>query len=84
MISVLQAIRLDHAMSPIEVIKANGQSCTHTLHYGSHRLAASIAVGYPLVPTVIRGHRDEIKRTDPMRGVAGARRGARSSGIARE
>ena len=60
MISVLRAIRLDHAMSPIEVIKANGQGYTHTLYHGCHRLAASIVVGFPLVPTVIRRHHNEI------------------------
>ena len=53
-------------MSPIEVIKANGQGYTHTLYHGFHRLAASIAVGYPLVPTVIRGHHDAIKRTEAV------------------
>ena len=61
MISVLRAI-LERAMSPIEVIKANGQGYTHTVYHGCHRLAASIAVGYPLVPTVITGRRD--KRTE--------------------
>ena len=66
MISMLRAIRFDRAMSPIEVIKANGQGYTHTLYHGCHRLAASIAVGYPLVPTVIRGHHDEIKRTEAV------------------
>ena len=60
MISVLRAIRIDHAMSPIEVIKANGQGYTHALYHGCHRLAASIAVGFPLVPTVIRRHHNEI------------------------
>ncbi len=64
MINVLRAMRLEHAMSPIEVIKANGQGYTHTLHRGRHRLAASIAVGYPLVPTVIRGRHDKIKQTE--------------------
>ena len=64
MISVLRAIRLDRAMSPIEVTKASGQGYTHALYHGYHRLAASIAVGYPLVPTVIRRHYDEIKRTE--------------------
>jgi hypothetical protein len=66
MISVLRAIRLDHSMSPIEVIKANGQGYTHSLYHGFHRLAASIAVGYPLVPTVIRGHHDKIKQTEAV------------------
>ena len=66
MISVLRAIRLDHAMSPIEVIKANGQGYTHTLYHGCHRLAASIAVGYPLVPTLIRGHDGKIKQTEAV------------------
>ena len=60
MISVLRAIRLDRAMSPIEVTKASGQGYTHALYHGYHRLAASIAVGYPLVPTVIRRHHNEI------------------------
>ena len=64
MISVLRAIRLDRAMSPIEVTKASGQGYTHALYHGYHRLAASIAVGYPLVPTVIRRHYGEIKRTE--------------------
>jgi len=54
MISMLRAIRTDCAMSPIEVIKASGKGYTHTLYHGCHRLAASISVGYPLVPTVIR------------------------------
>jgi hypothetical protein len=54
MISVLQAIRLDHAM------RANDQDYTHALYHGRHRLAASIAVGFPLVPTVIRRHHNEI------------------------
>jgi hypothetical protein len=66
MISVLRAIRLDHSMSPIEVIKANSQGYTHSLCHGFHRLAASIAVGYPLVPTVIRGHHDKIKQTEAV------------------
>ena len=83
MISMLRAIRFDRAMTPIEVIKANGQGYTYTLYHGCHRLAASIAVGFPLVPTVIRGHHDEIKRNDPLRGAAGARRDARSGGFAR-
>ena len=76
MISMLRAIRFDRAMSPIVVSKTNGQGYSHTLYSGSHRLTASIAVGYLLVPTVIRGHHDEVKRTDPLRGVAGARRDA--------
>jgi hypothetical protein len=78
MISMLRAIRFDRAMSPIVVSKTSGQGYSHTLYSGSHRLTASIAVGYPLVPTVIRGHHDEVKRTDPLRGVAGAGRDARS------
>ena len=84
MISMLRAIRFDRAMSPIVVSKTNGQGYSHTLYSGSHRLAASIAVGYPLVPTVIMSHHDENKRTDPLRGVAGARRDGRSGDIAHE
>jgi hypothetical protein len=60
LISVLRAIRLDHAMSPIEVTKANEQDYTYALYHGRHRLAASIAVGFPLVPTVFRRHHNEI------------------------
>ena len=61
-ISELRAIRLGYAMSPIEVTKATDQDYTHILYHGRHRLAASIAVGYPLVPTVIRGQQDQGSR----------------------
>ena len=67
MISELRAIRLGHAMSPIEVIKANDRDYTHILYQGRHRLAASIAVGCPLVPTVIR---DELYKRRSVEGVA--------------
>ena len=60
-ISELRDIRLGHAMSPIEVTKANDRDYTHILYRGRHRLAASIAVGYPLVPTVVRGQLDKFR-----------------------
>jgi hypothetical protein len=52
--------------SPIEVIKAKNQGYTHALYHGCHRLAASITTGFPLVPTVIRGHHDTIKHTEAV------------------
>ena len=66
MVRVLRAIRLDRALKPIEVNKANGQGYTHALYHGRHRLAASIAVGYALVPAVVVRSMDEIKRSEGM------------------
>jgi hypothetical protein len=66
MVRVLRAIRLDRALKPIEVNKANGQGYTHALYHGRHRLAASIAVGYALVPVVVVRSMDEIKRSEGM------------------
>jgi hypothetical protein len=66
MISELRAIRLRHAISPIEVTKANDQDYTHILYHGRHRLAASIAVGYPLVPTVIMDQLDKLRGVEAV------------------
>lgn len=76
MISMLRAIRLDRAMSPIDVIKANGQGYTHTLYHGCHRLAASIAVGYPLVPKP----RSALERLAFIFGLRESRRGGSRHG----
>ena len=62
MVDVLTAIRLDHALPPIDVTR--GDDFTHTLYHGRHRLAASIAVGFALVPAVIVRSLDEIKRSE--------------------
>jgi hypothetical protein len=67
MVSVLTAIRRERALGPIQVTKANDQGYTHELYDGRHRLAASIAVGFPLVPAVIVSSLDEIKRSEGMR-----------------
>ena len=53
MVRVLKAIRLDRALPPIQVIEPSGEVRTHALYHGRHRLAASIAVGFSLVPTEI-------------------------------
>lgn len=53
MVSVLTAIRLDRALPPIQVIEPSGEGRTYALYHGRHRLAASIAVGYALVPTEV-------------------------------
>ena len=66
MVSVLTAIRLDHALPPIDVTEAGGEAFTHTLYHGRHRLAASIAVGFSLVPAVIVRTMEEIKHSEGM------------------
>jgi hypothetical protein len=53
MVSVLTAIRLDRALPRIQVIEPSGEGRTYALYHGRHRLAASIAVGYALVPTEV-------------------------------
>ena len=66
MISVLQAIRLDRALPPIEVTKTNRQDYVYALCHGRHRLAASIAVGFSLIPAVVVRSLNEIKRSEGM------------------
>jgi hypothetical protein len=52
MVSVLEAIRLDAELPPIWITEAS-DGRGHVLYHGRHRLAASIAVGFPEVPAVI-------------------------------
>jgi ParB-like chromosome segregation protein Spo0J len=66
MISVLDAIRRYRALPPIEVVETIGDAYGHRLYHGRHRLAASIAVGFKLVPAVIVRDLDEIKHAEGM------------------
>jgi ParB-like chromosome segregation protein Spo0J len=66
MVSVLDAIRHDRTLPPIEVVEAISNLYGHRLYHGRHRLAASIAVGFSLVPAVIVRDLDEIKRAEAM------------------
>jgi ParB-like chromosome segregation protein Spo0J len=54
MVSVLDPIRRDATLPPIEVVEAISNLYSHGLYHGRHRLAASIAVGFSLVPVVVR------------------------------
>jgi hypothetical protein len=64
MVSVLDTIRRDGTLPPIEVVEAISDAYSHRLHDGRHRLAASIAVGFFLVPAVVVRDLDEIKRAE--------------------
>ena len=66
MVSVLDAIRHDRTLPPIEVVEAISNLYSHRLYHGCHRLAASIAVGFSLVPAVIVRDLNEIKRAEGM------------------
>ena len=66
MLSVLHAIRRNATLPPIEVVEAISDLYSHRLYHGRHRLAASIAVGFSLVPAVIVRDLDEIKRAEAM------------------
>jgi len=66
MVSVLDAIRRDATLPPIEVVEAISDLYSHRLYHGRHRLAASIAVGFSLVPAVVVRDLDEIKRAEGM------------------
>src|SRR5262249_56218264 len=66
MISVLQATRRARALPPIEVTKSNRQDYVYALCHGRHRLAASIAVGFSLIPAVVVRSLNEIKRSEGM------------------
>jgi hypothetical protein len=66
MVSVLDAIRRDATLPPIEVVEAISDAYSHRLHHGRHRLAASIAVDFFLVPAVVVRDVDEIKRAEGM------------------
>lgn len=60
MLSVLDAIRHDQTLPPIEVEvdDANEDRFTHRLYHGFHRFHASIAVGFSHVPALIVDMRD--------------------------
>jgi ParB-like chromosome segregation protein Spo0J len=64
MVSVLDAMRRDRTLPPIEVVEAISYAYSHRLYHGRHRLAASIAVGFSLVPAVVVRDLDEIKRAE--------------------
>jgi hypothetical protein len=64
MVGVLSDIALGVALVAIEVTKAEGGGCSHWLNHGRHRLAASIAVGFPRVPAVVVRSLDEIRRAE--------------------
>jgi hypothetical protein len=66
MVSVLDAISRDRALPPIEVLEAIGDACSYRLYHGRHRLAASIAVGFTLIPAVVVRDLDDIKRDEGM------------------
>ena len=66
MVSVLDAIRRDETLPPIEVVAAISDLYSHRLYPGRHRLAASIAVGFSLVAAVVVQDLDEIKRDEGM------------------
>ncbi|MBV8193479.1 MAG: hypothetical protein JO339_40120 [Alphaproteobacteria bacterium] len=52
MVRVLEAIRRDESLEPIQITKAS-EGRGHVLYDGRHRLAASIAVGYAQMPAVV-------------------------------
>ena len=66
MVSVLDAIRHDRTLPPIEVVEAISNLYSYRLYHGRHRLAASVAVGFSLIPAVVVRDLDEIKRAEGM------------------
>ena len=66
MVSVLDAILRDGTLPPIEVVETISDAYSHRLYHGRHRLAASIAVGFTLVPAVVVRELDDIKRDEGM------------------
>ena len=66
MVSLLDAIRHDRTLPPIEVVEAISDLYSHRLYHGRHWLGASIAVGFSLVPAVVVRDVDEIKRVEGM------------------
>jgi hypothetical protein len=66
MVSVFDAFSRELALPPIEVAEAKGRNYRYWLYHGRHRLAASIAVGFSVVPAVIVRSLDEIKRSEGM------------------
>ena len=66
MLSVFDAFSRELALPPIEVVEAKRKDYRYRLYHGRHRLAASIAVGFSVVPAVIVRSLDEIKRSEGM------------------
>jgi uncharacterized ParB-like nuclease family protein len=66
MVSVFDAFSRELALPPIEVVDASRKGYRYWLYHGRHRLAASIAVGFSVVPAVIVRSLDEIKRSEGM------------------
>jgi ParB-like chromosome segregation protein Spo0J len=66
MVSVLDAILRDGTLPPIEVVETISDAYSHRLYHGRHRLAASIAVGFTLVPAVVVRELNDIKRDEGM------------------
>ena len=67
MICALKAIRFDRTLPPVQVTEPSGEGRTYELYDGRHRLAASIAVGFSLVPAEIVRDLGEIKRAEGFR-----------------
>lgn len=61
MVSLFDAFSRELALPPIEVVEATRKGYRYWLYHGRHRLAASIAVGFSVVPAVIVRSLDEIK-----------------------
>ncbi|HEX9328825.1 MAG TPA: hypothetical protein VF915_20045 [Reyranella sp.] len=70
MLSVFDAFSRELALPPIEVVEANRKGYRYWLYHGRHRLAASIAVGFSVVPGVIVRSLDEIKRSERITNAA--------------
>ena len=66
MVSIFDAFSRELALPPIEVVEASREGYRYWLYHGRHRLAASIAVGFSVVPAVIVRSLDEIKRSEGM------------------
>jgi ParB-like chromosome segregation protein Spo0J len=66
MVSVLDAIRRDGMLPPIEVVEAISEAYSHRLYHGRHRLAASVAVGFSLIRAIVVRDLDEVKREESM------------------
>lgn len=67
LISVLEAIRLERPLPPVEVTASPVGSTprlAYWLYHGRHRLAASMALGFALVPALIVKTVEDIKRDE--------------------
>ena len=66
MVSVLDAICREATLPPVEVVEAISDLHRHRLYHGRHRPAASIAVGFSLIPAVVVRSLEDIKRDEGM------------------